>query len=64
MISSRSSGTTRFAAANVGFSVTLRSQEFAGQYLIKHEFLKRLQARYAREGIVVRPMVKASVVRT
>ena len=44
-----------FAAANVGFSVTLRSQEFAGQYLITHEFLKRLQARFAREGIVAPP---------
>ena len=53
-----------FAAANVGFSVTLCSKEFAGQYLLKHEFLKRLQARYAREGIVIRPLVQASAVRT
>ena len=42
-----------FAAATITFSVTLRSNDFVAQYLIKHEFLKRLQERYAREGIDV-----------
>jgi small-conductance mechanosensitive channel len=55
---------TSFATANIGFQVMLRSQEFAGQYLIKHEFLKRLHERYAREGIVIRSMAKTPVVRT
>jgi len=32
--------------------------------LIKHEFLKRLQARYSREGIVTRALAPAPVVTT
>src|SRR5262245_14278840 len=34
-------------------SVTLRAHEFTDQFLIRHEFIKRLHARYGREGIVV-----------
>jgi small-conductance mechanosensitive channel len=34
-------------------AVSLRVQEFTDQFLIRHEFIKRLQARYGREGIVV-----------
>ena len=37
----------------IGFSVTLRAQEFVDQHLIRHEFVKRLQARYAAEGIEI-----------
>ena len=55
---------TSLAAAKVGFQVMLRSQEFAGQYRIKHEFLKRLYERYAREGIAIRQMAETPVVRT
>ena len=53
---------TSLAAAKVGFQVMLRSQEFAGQYRIKHEFLKRLHERYAREGIAIRQMAETPVV--
>jgi small-conductance mechanosensitive channel len=37
----------------IGFSVTLRAREFVDQHLIKHEFVKRLHARYAAEGISI-----------
>lgn len=38
---------------SIGFTVILRAKEFVDQYLIKHEFIKRLHERYAKEGIVV-----------
>jgi small-conductance mechanosensitive channel len=37
----------------VKFSVNMRAKEFADQYLIKHEFIKRLHQRYKKEGIVI-----------
>ncbi|HKY22998.1 MAG TPA: mechanosensitive ion channel family protein [Vicinamibacterales bacterium] len=37
----------------IAFSVTLRAREFVDQYLIKHEFVKRLHRRYAAEGITI-----------
>jgi small-conductance mechanosensitive channel len=40
-----------FADSSINFSVNLRGVEFADQYLIKHEFIKRLQRRYAAENI-------------
>ena len=42
-----------FAEWGIKFSVTLRVQEFTDQYLLKHEFIKRLYARYAKEGISI-----------
>lgn len=42
-----------FADSGITFSVALRAGEFAAQYLIKHEFIKRLHARYRSEGIVI-----------
>ncbi len=42
-----------FNDSSVDCSVILRAKEFADQYLIKHEFIKRLHVRYAREGIVI-----------
>ena len=33
--------------------VALRVQEFTDQFVVRHEFIKRLQARYGHEGIVV-----------
>ncbi len=38
---------------SVDFTAILRAKEFADQYLIKHEFVKRLHRRYAKEGIVI-----------
>lgn len=46
----------RFAAiedANIRFTVILRAQEYANQYLLKHEFIKRLHLRFQQEGISI-----------
>jgi hypothetical protein len=40
-------------------AVILRAKEFVDQYLIKHEFIKRLHERYAREGIVIPYPIRA-----
>lgn len=42
-----------FADSSVNFTVILRADEFVSQYLVKHEFIKRLHARFNREGIVI-----------
>ena len=42
-----------FGDFSIRFTVILRSRTFTDQYLIKHEFIKRLQRRYAQEGIVI-----------
>jgi small-conductance mechanosensitive channel len=42
-----------FADSSINFTVIMRTNEFVGQYLIKHEFIKRLDARYKKEGIVI-----------
>jgi small-conductance mechanosensitive channel len=42
-----------FGASGIGFSVIMRTREFTEQYLVRHEFVKRLDERYRREGIEV-----------
>jgi small-conductance mechanosensitive channel len=42
-----------FGDSSVDFTVILRAREFVDQYLIKHEFIKRLHARFEKEGIVI-----------
>jgi small-conductance mechanosensitive channel len=42
-----------FGDFSINFTVILRGKEFVDQYLIKHEFIKRLHARYKKEGIVI-----------
>ncbi|MBK5295707.1 MAG: mechanosensitive ion channel family protein [Vicinamibacteria bacterium] len=42
-----------FADSSINFSVILRGQEFTDQYLVKHEFIKRLHRRYQQEGIAI-----------
>jgi len=42
-----------FGDSSINFSVILRGKEFVDQHLIKHEFIKRLHARYNQEGIVI-----------
>jgi small-conductance mechanosensitive channel len=37
--------------SSIGFSVILRAREFVGNFLIKHEFIKSLQARFEKEDI-------------
>ena len=42
-----------FGDPGIGFAVNLRGQEFVDQYLIKHEFVKRLHKRFSAEGIAI-----------
>jgi len=42
-----------FADFSINFSVILRGNEYVDQYLIKHEFIKRLHRRYNEEGIQI-----------
>jgi small-conductance mechanosensitive channel len=42
-----------FADFSVNFSVIMRAREFTDQFLIKHEFIKRLHERYRREEIEI-----------
>ncbi|HEY5218253.1 MAG TPA: mechanosensitive ion channel family protein [Gemmatimonadaceae bacterium] len=42
-----------FADSSINFSVIMRGQEFTAKYLITHEFIKRLHARYQKEGIEI-----------
>jgi len=38
---------------SIDFTVILRAREITDQYVLKHEFVKRLKARYDAEGIVI-----------
>jgi small-conductance mechanosensitive channel len=42
-----------FNQSSIDFTVILRAQRFVDNYLIKHEFIKSLQERYRKEGIVI-----------
>jgi small-conductance mechanosensitive channel len=42
-----------FGDSSINFTVILRAKEFVDQYLIKHEFVKRLHTRFNDEGIVI-----------
>ena len=42
-----------FDGSSINFTVILRAREFVDHYLMKHEFIKRLHARYTKEGIVI-----------
>jgi len=48
-----------FADSSINFSVILRAREFTDQYLIKHEFIKRLHKRYAKEHINIPYPIRA-----
>jgi len=48
-----------FGDSSINFTVILRAKEFTDQYFIKHEFIKRLHERYAREGIVIPYPIRA-----
>jgi small-conductance mechanosensitive channel len=43
----------KFGDSSVDFTVTLRAKDFTEQDLVRHEFIKRLHARYEREGIEI-----------
>lgn len=42
-----------FGPSSVDFIVALRAREFTDAVTLKHEFIKRLHARYAKEGITL-----------
>ncbi|NNJ13135.1 mechanosensitive ion channel family protein [Chloroflexales bacterium ZM16-3] len=42
-----------FNASSIDFNVILRAKSFVDQYLIKHEFIKRVRARFREEGISI-----------
>lgn len=42
-----------FGDSSVNFTVILRAQEFVDQHIVRHEFIKRLHKRYAKEGIQI-----------
>ena len=42
-----------FGDSSIDFTVILRAREFVDQYLIKHEFIKRLHARFDQEHITI-----------
>jgi small-conductance mechanosensitive channel len=44
-------GYSSFGDSGIHFSANLRAKEYADQYLIIHEFIKRLHRRYETEGI-------------
>ncbi|HAL45710.1 MAG: hypothetical protein A2Y12_07595 [Planctomycetes bacterium GWF2_42_9] len=48
-----------FADSSINFNVIMRACEFTDQYLIAHEFIKRLQKRYAAEGITIPYPIRA-----
>ncbi len=52
-----------FADSSVNFTVILRAKEFVDQYLVKHEFIKRLHARFGDEGIVIPFPIRTVVAR-
>ncbi len=42
-----------FADFSINFTVIMRAREYVGQYLLKHEFVKRLHEKYRIEGIEI-----------
>ena len=44
---------------SIDFTVILRAKEFVDNYLIKHEFIKRLHERYNKEGIIIPYPIRA-----
>jgi small-conductance mechanosensitive channel len=52
-----------FGDSSINFTVILRAREFVDQYLVKHEFVKRLHDRYRREGITIPFPIRTIVAR-
>jgi small-conductance mechanosensitive channel len=48
-----------FGDSSIGFTAILRGKEYVDQYLITHEFIKRLHQRYTKEGIVIPYPIRA-----
>ncbi|MBI4833759.1 MAG: mechanosensitive ion channel family protein [Planctomycetes bacterium] len=48
-----------FGDSSINFSVIMRAGEFVANYLMKHEFIKRLHERYKKEGIIIPYPIRA-----
>ncbi|MFA4888893.1 MAG: mechanosensitive ion channel family protein [Candidatus Omnitrophota bacterium] len=48
-----------FADSSINFTVILRAKEFVDQYLLKHEFIKRLHECYIKENINIPYPIRA-----
>jgi small-conductance mechanosensitive channel len=48
-----------FGDSAIELTVVMRAASFADQFLIRHEFIKRLHDRYSREGIVIPYPIRA-----
>ncbi|MBL7071650.1 MAG: mechanosensitive ion channel family protein [Candidatus Omnitrophica bacterium] len=48
-----------FGDFSINFTVILRAKEFVDNYLVKHEFIKKLHKRYNDEGIVIPYPIRA-----
>ncbi len=48
-----------FGESGINLTAIMRGATFADQFLIKHEFIKRLHDRFAREGIVIPYPIRA-----
>jgi len=48
-----------FGDSSIDFTVVMRGKEFTDQYLVKHEFIKRVHERFAKEGIVIPYPIRA-----
>lgn len=42
-----------FADFSINFNVIMRAREYNDQFKLRHDFIKALHKRYAREGIVI-----------
>jgi small-conductance mechanosensitive channel len=52
-----------FGESSIDFTVILRARQFVDQYLVKHEFVKRLHTRFNDERIVIPFPIRAVVQR-
>jgi len=48
-----------FGDSSINFTTILRVQTFVDQYIVKHEFIKRIHERFAKEGIVIPYPIRA-----
>jgi len=49
----------KFGDFSINLTVVLRAKEFVDQYLIRHNFIKRLHERYRKEGVIIPYPVQA-----
>jgi len=47
------------ADSSINFSVIMQGKEFPDQFLIKHDFVKRIHERFTKEGIVIPYPIRA-----